>query len=278
MLAKNHLGESGSSSRARDEGHPCPALGAVWGTAQPQRLQCWHIPCGFGQCLTFREPAMTLSVPFRDIFAAQRFARMLSSPWLDRAIAVIAVVPFAYSINHELRAFGFNLAWIVANGNFALLILAMLVRRIPVRVTMNPVYWLLAFVATYWLYIAGRFATPGISAAPTWVILGLSIASFVVSVWARLSLGRNIGLVPAQRQLVTSGAYRFMRHPIYTGIYLAYLALVLQNYSTLNAAIFAIGAALFVIKSFVEEGFLRRDAEYASYMSLVPWRWVPFVV
>jgi protein-S-isoprenylcysteine O-methyltransferase Ste14 len=196
---------------------------------------------------------------------------------MDRAIAAVAVVPFAYSMHHELQTFGLNFAWIVANGNFALLIFSMLIRRAPTRVTMNPIYWMLAFVATYWLYIVGRLATPGVAVAPMWLIFALSTASFAISVWARLSLGRNIGLVPAQRQLVTSGAYGFVRHPIYTGIYLAYLALVLQNCSPVNITIFAVGAALFVVKSFVEEDFLQRDAEYVSYMSLVPWRWIPFV-
>jgi protein-S-isoprenylcysteine O-methyltransferase Ste14 len=221
---------------------------------------------------------MTLSVSKRDSFAASRLGTMLASPWMDRMIALVAIVPFTYSMEHEVRAFGFNFAWIVANGNFALLILSMVVRRSPTRVTTNPVYWLLAFFATYWLYITGRMVTPGVAVAPEWVIATLSTASFLISVWARLSLGRNIGLVPAQRQLVTSGAYSYMRHPIYTGIYLAYLALVLQNYSTFNAAIFAVGAALFVIKSFVEEDFLRQDAEYASYMNFVRWRWIPFVL
>jgi protein-S-isoprenylcysteine O-methyltransferase Ste14 len=69
-----------------------------------------------------------------------------------------------------------------------------------------------------------------------------------------------------------------MRHPIYTGIYLAYLALALQHFSVVNAWIFATGAVLFVIKSFVEEDFLRADAEYAHYMRRVRWRWVPYVV
>jgi protein-S-isoprenylcysteine O-methyltransferase Ste14 len=228
---------------------------------------------------TFKSGTGTmLSVSKRDSFTASRLSPLLVSPWMDRAIATVAIVPFAYSVEHEIRAFGFNFAWIVANGNFALLILSMLVRRSAARVTMNPVYWLLAFFATYWLYIAGRMVVPGVAVAPGWAIAALSAASFFISVWARLSLGRNIGLVPAQRQLVTSGAYGFMRHPIYTGIYLAYLALVLQNYSALNAAIFASGAALFVIKSFVEEDFLRQDAEYASYMKIVHWRWIPFVL
>jgi protein-S-isoprenylcysteine O-methyltransferase Ste14 len=116
-----------------------------------------------------------------------------------------------------------------------------------------------------------------VAIAPAWLIFALSFASFSISVFARVSLGRSIGLVPAERQLVMSGAYGFVRHPIYTGIYFAYLALLLQNWSPVNVGIFAIGAGLFVIKSFVEEDFLAQAPEYAAYMARVRWRWVPFV-
>jgi protein-S-isoprenylcysteine O-methyltransferase Ste14 len=202
----------------------------------------------------------------------------MSSPWFDRLIAAIACIPFARSLIHEFQVFGVNPAWIVTNANFILLVLAMLVRRPPVRVTAQPIFWLLAFTATYWLFIMGRFADEGRPLAPGWVIFALSFASFVISVWARLSLGRSIGLVPAQRGLVTRGAYRYMRHPIYTGVYFSYAALLLQNYSLRNAAIFTIGAGMFVIKSFVEENFLRQEPDYAAYMIAVPWRWLPGLI
>lgn len=196
---------------------------------------------------------------------------------MDRIVAFIACIPFAYSLRHEMHAFGWNLAWIAANGNFLLLVVTMLFRRAPTRVTTSPVYWCLAFVATYWLFIMGRLITPGPSAAPLWFIDTLSILSGVICIWARFNLGRNIGLVPAQRQLVSEGAYRFVRHPIYTGIYISYVALALQSYTPLNALIFAVGIALFVIKSFVEEGFLSHDPQYAAYMARVRWRWLPYV-
>lgn len=220
---------------------------------------------------------MASFVPARDRGRLAELTKIVTSARGDRAIAAIASIPFAWSVAHEFRTFGLNIPWIVANANFILLVLAMLVRRSAVRVTPNPFYWLLAFVATYWLFIVGRFATHGVVAAPSWLVFALSFASFAVSVWARISLGRSIGLVPAQRGLVRSGAYGFVRHPIYTGIYFAYLALALQNFSAVNAAIFAIGAGLFVIKSFVEEDFLAQDPEYKSYMQSVPWRWLPFV-
>lgn len=216
-------------------------------------------------------------VSLRHSFSASGFAAVLSSPWLDRFVALVACIPFAYSLRHQLRNFGFEPSWIIANANFILLIGAMLVRRTATRVTPQPLFWVLAFAATYWLFIFGRYMTGGPQLAPSWLIFALSTASFAISVWARVSLGRSIGLVPAQRGLVTSGAYRFMRHPIYTGIYLAYLALALQHFSTINSCIFASGAALFVIKSFVEERFLREDAEYALYMRRVRWRWLPYL-
>lgn len=221
---------------------------------------------------------MASLVSTRNTVSTAGLSKALASPWLDRLVALVACVPFAYSLSHEMRTFGLNLAWIVANANFILLVATMLIRRPPTRVTPNPLYWLLAFVATYWLFIVGRFATQGSAAAPAWVVFALSLASCVVSVWARLSLGRSIGLVPAQRGIVTQGAYRYMRHPIYTGVYCAYAAVALQNFSPLNGAIFAVGAALFVIKSFVEENFLRQDPEYAAYMQTVPWRWLPYVI
>lgn len=219
-----------------------------------------------------------VSVSLRHSSVVAALPRTLAAPWLDRAVAAVACVPFAYSLLHEMRNFGVNPAWIVANGNFILLVVTMLVRRAPTRVTLHPLLWLLAFVATYWLFLFGRFAEPGVSVTPTWPIDVLSFASFAISIWARASLGRSIGLVPAQRGVVTTGAYRFVRHPIYTGVFLAYAALALQNWSTRNATIFAVGAALFVIKSFVEEGFLRQDAEYARYMARVPSRWIPYVI
>jgi protein-S-isoprenylcysteine O-methyltransferase Ste14 len=220
---------------------------------------------------------MVQSVSRRDMFPMSSLAGILGNPWVDRSVAAVASIPFAYSLHHEFKSFGFNFAWIVANTNFLILIVTMLIRHRPTRVTPNPLYWLLAFVATYWLFIVGRFADHGTYLAPSWLINGLGFVSFVISVWARVSLGRSIGLVPAQRKIVMTGAYRYMRHPIYTGIYLSYVALALQNFSALNAAIFALGIGLFMIKSVVEENFLRQDAEYESYMARVRWRWVPFV-
>ncbi len=97
----------------------------------------------------------------------------------------------------------------------------------------------------------------------------------IVLVYALLSLGRSIGFVPAQRVIVTSGAYRFVRHPIYTGTFVASLAFVLRAYSPLNLTTAIALVALLMIRSVVEEAFLRDDGAYAVYVRQVRWRLFP---
>ncbi len=56
--------------------------------------------------------------------------------------------------------------------------------------------------------------------------LALFVAGLAVAVWARIHLGRNWGVPMSENadpELVTSGPYRYIRHPIYSGIILAML-------------------------------------------------------
>jgi len=57
-------------------------------------------------------------------------------------------------------------------------------------------------------------------------------AGFALAVWARLHLGRNWGMpmsVKEGAELVTTGPYRYVRHPIYTGMLLAMLGSALVD-------------------------------------------------
>jgi protein-S-isoprenylcysteine O-methyltransferase Ste14 len=60
------------------------------------------------------------------------------------------------------------------------------------------------------------------------VLQGVGLALFVLglgfAVWARLTIGRNWGMPMSQKEdpeLITTGPYRRVRHPIYSGILLA---------------------------------------------------------
>jgi protein-S-isoprenylcysteine O-methyltransferase Ste14 len=205
--------------------------------------------------------------------------RVLSLPLLDRTIAVIACVPLVCGAYYRYTHSHQGLPVIASVINILILVATMVIRRPPRRVTPNPWYWLLAFVASYWLTVTIFFLEKGSPLVANWISDSLAIMGFLVTVWARFSLGRNIGLVPAQRELVHGGAYAFMRHPIYTGVLLTHTSFVLRAYSPLNLLLMGLGVFWFLpVKSLVEENFLRADPEYAAYMRKVRARWIPFVI
>ncbi|HEX3744055.1 MAG TPA: isoprenylcysteine carboxylmethyltransferase family protein [Bryobacteraceae bacterium] len=94
--------------------------------------------------------------------------------------------------------------------------------------------------------------------------LGLAFA-----VWARRYLGRNWGMpmsVKEDPELVTSGPYRYVRHPIYAGLLLALLGSALVS-GALWLMIFAILGGYFVLAARAEERLMLRQfpEQYAAY-------------
>jgi protein-S-isoprenylcysteine O-methyltransferase Ste14 len=114
-----------------------------------------------------------------------------------------------------------------------------------------------------------------------WAIALLCVVGFAFAWWARLHLGQLWSAFvtrKADHRIVDTGPYGIVRHPIYTGIILAAIALAIVK-GTLMAIAGALLAALgFWIKARLEEGFLRQQlgAEaYDSYRRRVPML-VPF--
>jgi len=81
--------------------------------------------------------------------AAPSGVRSIIDPRVDRLVAAVASLPFAYMLYYRLAVEGFDLPRLALAINYALLIATMAVRRPPVRVTPKPLYWATAFVATY---------------------------------------------------------------------------------------------------------------------------------
>jgi len=200
---------------------------------------------------------------------------LLVIPWVDKTIAILATIPFAVELYRR---------WVVGHVNFPravlglqllVIIVVMVLRTAPVRVTPNPWFWLLAFVTTYATLGFSAYAEQGVTLIAPIVGNGLAVVSMIIIVYSLLSLGRNIGFIPAQRRVVTQGAYRFVRHPIYTGTFISLLAFLLRAFSVLNLALAAVLIALLMLRGVIEEHFLREDAGYAAYLQQVRWRWLP---
>jgi protein-S-isoprenylcysteine O-methyltransferase Ste14 len=200
---------------------------------------------------------------------------LLYIPWVDKTIAVIAIIPNAIGLYWRYTDNRLNFVRVVASIQVFLLIITMIIRRTPLRVTPNPWFWLLAFVATYGMFVFTAFGQTGVALVPTIIPDVIAITSAAVAIYARLSLGRSIGFVPANRGIMTGGAYRFVRHPIYTALFLTLAALTMRSFTPINLAGALTIFTLFVVKSVVEERFLSEDKHYVEYMKKVRWRWLP---
>ena len=109
----------------------------------------------------------------------------------------------------------------------------------------------------------------------------LFACGIVLAVWARLHLGRNWGMPMTQRaepELVTSGPYRFVRHPIYSGLLTAMLGTALVD-NLLGLIVVAVLVVYFYYCGIVEERnltatFPKAYPEYRSRTKML----IPFLL
>jgi protein-S-isoprenylcysteine O-methyltransferase Ste14 len=88
--------------------------------------------------------------------------------------------------------------------------------------------------------------------------LGLFLLGLAVAVWARIYLGGNWGMPMTQKdnpELVTTGPYHLIRHPIYSGILLAMVgtAIAVSVYWLIAAVVIG---GYFIYSATVEERYM----------------------
>jgi protein-S-isoprenylcysteine O-methyltransferase Ste14 len=109
----------------------------------------------------------------------------------------------------------------------------------------------------------------------------LFAAGLALCVWARIYLGRNWGMPMTKKEepeLVTSGPYRYVRHPIYSGLLLAILGTALATNLYLLIAL-VIAGAYFIYSATVEERLMTDTfpAQYGNYKAATKML-IPFVL
>jgi protein-S-isoprenylcysteine O-methyltransferase Ste14 len=170
-----------------------------------------------------------------------------------------------------------------------------LARRVKATQRQESLYSRLAFVVP--VLLAGGllfFSVPGIPAlnehflpqAPgrVWVGIGaaLNLVGLSLAVWARGILGRNwsgVVTIKEDHELITGGPYRMVRHPIYTGLLLAFVGLALARGEWRGILGVFIAAGAFWRKLKVEERWMleRFGDKYQSYSQRVS-ALIPFVI
>jgi protein-S-isoprenylcysteine O-methyltransferase Ste14 len=99
----------------------------------------------------------------------------------------------------------------------------------------------------------------------------------LVVIVGKISIGRSFGIVPANRGVVVRGPYTLVRHPIYTGYLITYVAFVLAHPRPWNLAILLCAGPAFAVRALLEERVLSQDDTYRAYCERVGWHLVPGV-
>jgi protein-S-isoprenylcysteine O-methyltransferase Ste14 len=116
-------------------------------------------------------------------------------------------------------------------------------------------------VIGFWLLFANHNVLPATLAI--WMAgLALTALGIGISIWARLTLGRNWSsavTLKHDHELIRTGLYRWIRHPIYTGILLGMIGSAMIRGHLRGWIGMAIVAAMFYFKARREERFLRQE-------------------
>lgn len=143
------------------------------------------------------------------------------------------------------------------------------------------VAWILLFNRGFQdTFLAVRFAPE--TDSTSYVGLAVTVAGLALSVWARFYIGRNwSGFIELKKdhQLIRTGPYAIVRHPIYSGFMLATLgtAIAFAEVRGLISVVLILGA--WGYKARLEEKVLIEHfgTQYESYMhdvkGLIPFVW-----
>jgi protein-S-isoprenylcysteine O-methyltransferase Ste14 len=113
------------------------------------------------------------------------------------------------------------------------------------------------------------------SLATYWIGVALVFFGLAFAIWARRHIGSNwSGTVTLKENhaLVTTGPYRWVRHPIYTGLLAAVAGSAIARAELRGVWAIALCTIAFVIKLRIEERWMRQafGEEYERYSAKVP--------
>jgi protein-S-isoprenylcysteine O-methyltransferase Ste14 len=141
-------------------------------------------------------------------------------------------------------------------------------------------YLLLFGAASYFGFAERRFLPD--SAIYLWIGLFMTLTGVMFAIWARATLGRNwsgIVTIKQNHELIRTGPYALVRHPIYTGLLFALLGTTIFDGQIRTLILIVAVLSVFTHKMKIEEQFMTAHfgSQYASYRqktkALLPFLW-----
>lgn len=212
----------------------------------------------------------------------QRWARISNTWAFDILVRVVYIAWFLFvlsslwtNLNGDIAAYGLNpgiplftsiLSRLAVILFLATLVALVAVRRKPVRKSRGFQPRLVAFLGTFILmsfplFPAREMALPGLMISTALVLVGNGL-----SIYTAFALGRSVSIMPEARRLVTSGAYRFVRHPLYVAEEIAIVGTFLLYASPGALVLLVVHGVLQLRRMGYEEKVLTQTfPEYGDY-------------
>ena len=123
-----------------------------------------------------------------------------------------------------------------------------------------------ALIGAFLVYAIPLFPRRELSLTAEMVSTLLVLFGSAAAIYTLLRLGRSFSMMSEARRLVTSGPYRFVRHPLYVAEELAIIGISMQFFSLSTAFVLAVQIAFQLRRMRNEEAVLAESfAEYAAY-------------
>ncbi len=116
--------------------------------------------------------------------------------------------------------------------------------------------------------------------APNPLVIAIQLGAVLLMLWARITFGRrsfHAAANPTAGGLVTTGPYRYIRHPIYTAVCIFTAASLASHFSSKTiawGALILFGAVTRMLSE--EKLLLSQYPEYRQYATTT-WRAIPFI-
>ena len=193
----------------------------------------------------------------------------------DRVEQVVALTFYAFLVYRiwpeDLSAGALAPALILLSEG--MIILFLLIRRHTSDISLRPQDWIVAFVATVAPLMIVKAPEPSnLAVGATLLLLGMLIQAA-----AKLSLRRSFGLVAANRGVKTSGAYRYVRHPMYLGYMVSHVGFFLMSPILINLIVYSVAWSCFILRIEYEERVLTQDSAYQDFKARVRHKILPAI-
>jgi protein-S-isoprenylcysteine O-methyltransferase Ste14 len=113
------------------------------------------------------------------------------------------------------------------------------------------------------------------------LVIALQTVAVALMTWARITFGRrsfHFSAAPSTEKLVTHGAYKFIRHPIYAAIWLFSWAGVAAHLSVISVTLAIVVFVSLIVRILCEEFCLRQQfSDYQAYSKCTA-RLIPFIL